>query len=291
MIIGALKPIIIIPFPYLAHFSPNELKSIFIHELIHIKRYDFIIKNIQSLITCFLYFNPTTWILNYKIEKYREYSCDDLVLIQLQKPGSYIKALYEVAQFSLGKYQKSIALFNHKSTLVMRINRMLNIKQRTNRLKPISGIGILLILISTLFAFQFHNDFETDFEEPISSFLHQELDLSPIDFRPEEPIIEIQALKDIPGSINSPVVHIQSKSTYTDTVPDKTKLKKLEKELELKTQELEELSQKMELEMELNINAEVEKTGETSPRIGTQNRTKIERNGASNGKFGSNERD
>ena len=62
IVMGILKPIIVIPFPLLGHFTPKELETIILHELIHIKRADFLIKHIQSIILCFMYFNPFLYI-------------------------------------------------------------------------------------------------------------------------------------------------------------------------------------------------------------------------------------
>src|SRR6202000_1232488 len=63
MVIGHLKPIILIPVGMLAAVSPDEIEAIIIHELAHIKRRDYLVNMLQSLMEIVFFFNPAVlWI-------------------------------------------------------------------------------------------------------------------------------------------------------------------------------------------------------------------------------------
>ncbi|HCT22833.1 MAG TPA: hypothetical protein DIW54_05665, partial [Chitinophagaceae bacterium] len=61
--IGWLKPVIILPLAAINNLTPKELDALLLHELIHIRRYDYLINHALVLSRALLSFNPFIWLL------------------------------------------------------------------------------------------------------------------------------------------------------------------------------------------------------------------------------------
>ena len=56
--IGFLKPVILVPLAAINHLSAQQMEAVLLHELSHIRRYDYLINLIINFIQTILYFNP-----------------------------------------------------------------------------------------------------------------------------------------------------------------------------------------------------------------------------------------
>ncbi len=50
MMIGFFKPVILLPFAAMNHLSPEQFEAILLHELAHIRRNDYLLNIIQSVL-------------------------------------------------------------------------------------------------------------------------------------------------------------------------------------------------------------------------------------------------
>ncbi len=91
--IGFLKPMILIPVSVVNNLSPQQVESIILHELVHIRRYDYLVNLVINLIRTIMYFNPFVSLFVRVIEKERENSCDDQVVQFIEQPSEYAEAL------------------------------------------------------------------------------------------------------------------------------------------------------------------------------------------------------
>jgi beta-lactamase regulating signal transducer with metallopeptidase domain len=89
MLIGLFKPCVVLPETMLQ--TTECLKYIFIHELTHHKRKDFLYKWLIQIISCIYFFNPVIQMVKKKINDCCEFSCDESVIRRL---GSHSKAAY-----------------------------------------------------------------------------------------------------------------------------------------------------------------------------------------------------
>lgn len=129
--IGFLKPIILIPLANFNHLSEEQMEAVLLHELAHIKRYDYLINLCMKLIESFLFFNPFTHYLNKQISKERENSCDDLVLENHYNPFIYADALLKLAFLSAGRESSYLMHAAKKeNVLLTRINRIIGLKDK-----------------------------------------------------------------------------------------------------------------------------------------------------------------
>jgi bla regulator protein BlaR1 len=64
MVIGFFKPVILIPTAMLSGLSPEQIETILVHELAHIRRNDYIINLFQTILESIFFFNPFVWFLS-----------------------------------------------------------------------------------------------------------------------------------------------------------------------------------------------------------------------------------
>src|SRR5690606_10654622 len=64
IVIGVLKPMILVPTGMLTGLSTEQLETIFLHELAHIRRYDYLANVVQSLMECIFFLDRKSTRLN-----------------------------------------------------------------------------------------------------------------------------------------------------------------------------------------------------------------------------------
>ncbi len=151
--IGYLKPVILIPAAAVTNLTPQQLESVLLHELAHIRRNDYLINLVINFIKAILYFNPFVKAFVRIIEKERERSCDEMVL-QFQ----YNSKDYAAALLTLEKEQQqralAIAASGRTTDLINRVELILGInRQPVLSLYKLAGVaaGLMVILfINTL---------------------------------------------------------------------------------------------------------------------------------------------
>jgi beta-lactamase regulating signal transducer with metallopeptidase domain len=109
MLIGFFKPCVVLPEAMLQ--TTEGLKYIFMHELSHHKRKDFLYKWLIQIISCVYFFNPIIYMVKKKIIDYCEFSCDESVIKRLDNHGkaAYGSALIESLEINAGLKQNAAA--------------------------------------------------------------------------------------------------------------------------------------------------------------------------------------
>jgi beta-lactamase regulating signal transducer with metallopeptidase domain len=135
MVIGWLKPVILIPASVFLQMDIRQLETIIAHELLHIKRFDYLINFAQSFIEILFFYHPCIWWISTKIRQERECACDDAVLQTLENAQfTYANALANLEAFRLtakqNKPQLKVAANGGK--LMNRIERIVN-KEKTKK--------------------------------------------------------------------------------------------------------------------------------------------------------------
>lgn len=151
MVVGCLKPIILIPTSAFLSLSPDQLRAIILHELAHIKRQDHWVNLVQNLIETVLFFHPVVWWLSGRIRIEREYCCDELAVQMSEDPKDLAEALWQIESLRLEDTQLGLAASG--GSLKDRIARILGISLQTNhssRSYPImktKNLGTLFIAL------------------------------------------------------------------------------------------------------------------------------------------------
>jgi bla regulator protein blaR1 len=99
---GMFKPVILLPKEISGQLSDSELEAIFLHELIHVARWDNLVSNIQMAICCLFWFHPLVWLVDRMLISERERVYDDRVLQLGSASRTYVSSLVKVLRFGLG---------------------------------------------------------------------------------------------------------------------------------------------------------------------------------------------
>ena len=154
-VIGVLKPIILLPTSALTGLPPEQLSALIAHELAHIKRCDYLINILQTIVEILGFYHPALWWMSRQIRIERENGCDDMAVALLQNKKDYAGALFTMAQ--IRHRQLELAVAANGGHLTNRISRLAS-KESSPRQKTgwtASVIAILLIaglLITTSIA-------------------------------------------------------------------------------------------------------------------------------------------
>lgn len=120
---GWKNPVIVLPM--ILQNDPEKMEMALQHELIHVKRGDYLLQLALSLIESLFWFHPLIRYGNREIDTYREISCDQEVLSKSNfSIQSYANLLYELIPLSAGTSRLSVSMAVKNSTLKKRIKTM-----------------------------------------------------------------------------------------------------------------------------------------------------------------------
>lgn len=148
ILIGVIKPMILLPPALISACTPEQLEMILLHELAHVRRWDPLASLVQRLIECVLFYHPMVWVLSRWVRAERENCCDDIVVQHTKKPGAYAETLAFVAT-SQRHLDHGAALAMAQHPLVYRIRRILRQDCHAMRLSPLLLVGITLALLTS----------------------------------------------------------------------------------------------------------------------------------------------
>ncbi len=148
--IGFLKPLILIPVASINHLTTDQLEAVILHEMAHIKRYDYLVNIILSVMELSLFFNPFTQLLSKTIKKERENSCDDWVLQFQYNATAYATALLQIAYLQSAPVL-AMAAAGDKKALLGRVKRMIDQKEnRFNYRRQLLAFCLVTGLLSSI---------------------------------------------------------------------------------------------------------------------------------------------
>lgn len=110
IVIGIVRPMILLPATLVSGLSPDQLQALVTHELSHIRRYDLIVNLLQRIIEAFLFFHPAVWFVSRRISMERENVADDAVVAAGWPAVRYADALVRMAEISLTVRRSNVAI-------------------------------------------------------------------------------------------------------------------------------------------------------------------------------------
>lgn len=148
--IGYIKPVILLPLAAVNYLTPQQTEAILLHELAHIKRYDYFVNLLSKLIQTILYFNPFVKAFVKIIEREREKSCDETVIQFQYEPHGYASALLTLEKATyIPKQSLAVAASNgKKGEFRQRIEWILGIRK-----KPVFSFTRLAGVMAALLCF------------------------------------------------------------------------------------------------------------------------------------------
>ena len=145
-VIGWLRPVVLLPVSALAALSPRQVEAILAHELAHIRRHDYLVNLLQTLVETLLFYHPAVWWLSRRIRAERENCCDDLAVSLCGDPYAYAKALADLEE--LRGTSGRLALAATGGSLLQRVRRLVGAPSHAGR-GPGWAAGIAALLLMT----------------------------------------------------------------------------------------------------------------------------------------------
>lgn len=163
VVIGFLKPVILIPASVFLQISPRELETIIAHELVHIRRADALVNFAQSFVEVLFFYHPCVWWMSSVIRNEREFAADEMVVRVLQNSKIvYANALANLEELRLRTNQKLTPLATaaaNGGNLMQRISKILQKNTERNGVASLWSAVAAVVLISAflLTVFSFNN--------------------------------------------------------------------------------------------------------------------------------------
>ncbi|GAB4036630.1 M56 family metallopeptidase [Spirosoma jeollabukense] len=134
MVVGILKPVLLLPIGLATHLSIREIEAVLAHELAHVKRHDYGVNLLQSIVEILYFFHPALWWLSARVREEREHCCDDLAVQACGGDGRILAhALARIEELRLTHLETpalAMAFASKRKHLLHRVRRMLGAPTR-----------------------------------------------------------------------------------------------------------------------------------------------------------------
>jgi beta-lactamase regulating signal transducer with metallopeptidase domain len=147
-VIGWVSPVVLLPVSALAGLSPSQVEAILAHELAHIRRHDYVVNLLQTVVETLLFYHPAVWWVSHRIRVERENCCDDLAVSLCGDPVAYAAALAELEGLRTSSGQ--LALAASGGSLLQRVKRLLGAPSHAGRAPGWLAAGAALLVVGAL---------------------------------------------------------------------------------------------------------------------------------------------
>lgn len=157
--LGIFCPKIYLP----SNLEKEERDYIICHEKVHIRRKDYLAKNIAFLLTAINWFNPFVWVAFYFMERDMEMSCDEKVI---RVKGEGIKKQYSqsLLNFAEGKYPVAMTPITFgENSVKQRVSNVLAYKTAS---KWVAVCGTVILFVLAVMLFTVRSDAQEQTREP-----------------------------------------------------------------------------------------------------------------------------
>jgi len=125
MVIGHLKPVVLLPIGLLSGLPPAQVEALLIHELAHIQRRDYLVNLLLSVLETVFFFHPAIWWMGAVVRRERECCCDATTVRFSGDSLSYAKALGALPRWQASTPGMAMAATGRHKELLFRIRRIL----------------------------------------------------------------------------------------------------------------------------------------------------------------------
>ncbi len=148
---GWLAPVVLLPASAVTGLSRSQLEAVLAHELAHVRRHDYLVNLLQTLIETLLFYHPGVWWLGARIREEREHCCDDLAVAACGSAPLYAEALLSMERL---RRAPELALALTGGSLLARVERLLAPRSQAAELFPrwlagMSAVAIVLVFAAT----------------------------------------------------------------------------------------------------------------------------------------------
>jgi GWxTD domain-containing protein len=142
LLVGYLRPVILVPAGLLAGLPAEQLEYILVHELAHIARHDYLVNLLQSAVEALLFYHPAVWWVSSVMRAERENCCDDAVVAVNGDARGYAAALVRIEE----SRAPEPALAANGGSLSRRVRRLLGREQSYGPAGPVLAVVAVLLI-------------------------------------------------------------------------------------------------------------------------------------------------
>jgi bla regulator protein blaR1 len=147
MLIGWIKPVILLPASMLSGFTPHQIELIVAHELGHVRRWDYLANLFQVVIETILFYHPVVHWISRDVRNARESCCDDLVITLADgSPVVYARALADLEELRHEGGIAAPALGASGGVLLARIRRIVGVQHDFTDPLPRNNSWLVVII-------------------------------------------------------------------------------------------------------------------------------------------------
>lgn len=150
--VGVFKPVILFPVGLLTQLPPEQVETVLLHELAHIRRRDYLVNLLQRFAESIFFFNPSILWISSRLRQEREACCDDIVVAHTGCRTTYLQALVNFQEQAIPASSYAMAISTRPQHLLHRVKRMLT--QENKKLNTMEKI-LLVAGLSAAMAFNF----------------------------------------------------------------------------------------------------------------------------------------
>ena len=136
VVLGAYKPLIILPAGMFEESSAEDLTSTLCHEMAHIRRHDFLMNVVYEFLYLLISFHPAGALIKRRIDQTRELACDEMAAGRLLSTPAYARSLVNLAGAAAGLSRASGADYTlgvfDANILEERVMRLLDKRPRSS---------------------------------------------------------------------------------------------------------------------------------------------------------------
>lgn len=143
--IGWLRPIVLVPAGALAGIPSAQMEALLLHELAHIRRNDYLINILQSLVEAIFFYHPGVWWISGHMRAERELCCDDVAVSITGDALIYARAL---AEFDSVRFIQSAVVASNGGSVADRIARLLGQSPMAGRASSGTATTPALLLLA-----------------------------------------------------------------------------------------------------------------------------------------------
>jgi len=136
MVVGWLKPVILMPPAILTQLPLAQLEMLIAHELAHLRRHDHWINLFQVVTETLMFYHPVVTMISRQIRIERENACDDLAVTVTRRRLDYVEMLASLENSR--RPGRALALGIQDGQVLARIRRLVELRE------PRAGRGTVL---------------------------------------------------------------------------------------------------------------------------------------------------
>ena len=148
VVVGITRPLLLLSPAAVVCLSPRQLEAVVAHELAHIRRYDYFVNLLQTLLETLLFYHPAMWWVSRRIREERENCCDDLAVAFTGDRLCYAEMLLTLEK---SRPAPRLAPAANGGSLLKRVRRLV-FPEDSHSLKPGSAFlgGMMMVILSSL---------------------------------------------------------------------------------------------------------------------------------------------